>query len=133
MNRILSIVKPYTHVIVACLYNICLSYLLLFLARVLFYAINYSYFADLSGNELWAIWRGGLSFDTAAIGYLDSLYILLMLIPLHYKENKNYQLTAKIVFICFNGVGLIMNLADAVYFQYTNRRTTASIFSEFQH
>jgi len=37
----------------------------------------------------------------------------------------------KLLFVITNGIGIIMNLIDTVYFQYTNRRTTASIFNEF--
>lgn len=32
-----------------------------------------------------------------------------------------------------NLIVIIMNLMDTVYFQYTHRRTTASVFSEFKN
>ena len=56
-----------------------------------------------------------------------------MLIPLHYKETRGWQITAKWIYIIVNGVCIATNLADCVYFKYTMRRTTASIFSEFSN
>lgn len=56
-----------------------------------------------------------------------------MLIPLHYKETRGWQMTAKWVYIIVNGACIATNLADSVYFKYTMRRTTASVFSEFSN
>ena len=56
-----------------------------------------------------------------------------MLIPLHHKETRGWQMTAKWVYIIINGVCIAANLADSVYFKYTMRRTTNTIFSEFSN
>ena len=56
-----------------------------------------------------------------------------MLIPLLYKETGGWQMTAKWVYMIVNGVCIAANLADSVYFKYTMRRTTASVFSEFSN
>ncbi|MER8077801.1 hypothetical protein, partial [Acinetobacter pittii] len=40
---------------------------------------------------------------------------------------------AKWVFVVCNSVCVIANLVDCVYFQYTTRRTTMTVFSEFKH
>ena len=56
-----------------------------------------------------------------------------MLIPLHYKEMRGWQMTAKWIFIIVNGVCIAANLADCVYFKYTMRRTTNTVFSEFSN
>ena len=56
-----------------------------------------------------------------------------MLIPLHYKEMRGWQMTAKWVYIIVNGACLAANLADCVYFKYTMRRTTTTVFSEFSN
>lgn len=77
--------------------------------------------------------RGGFLFDTSAILYTNLLYIFLMLIPLHYKENVIYQKITKGIFVTTNLIVIIMSLMDTVYFQYTHRRTTASVFSEFKN
>ena len=124
---------PYVRVVLAGICNLALSYFLFMLCRFVFLWVNHSYYAELTGTELMTIVRGGLVFDTSAIIYINALYIFLMFIPLHYKESKRYQQVVKGVFIFTNSMALIMNLMDTVYFQFTNRRTTASIFNEFSH
>lgn len=124
---------PYVRVVLAALCNLAISYLLFMLCRFVFLWVNYSYYAELTGAELLKIVQGGLVFDTSAIVYVNALYILLMFIPLHYKEQKRYQQVAKGVFVFTNSIALLMNLMDTVYFQFTNRRTTASVFNEFSH
>ena len=119
---------------VAVAINLALAYVAYFATRLIFLAVNYSYFADgLSGGHLAEMLRGGLVFDTSAIMYTNALYILLMLLPLHLKERPAYQRLCKCVFVAVNGLAVIMNLADTVYFQFTSRRTTSTVFSEFSH
>ena len=103
------------------------------LCRIIFLAENWDAFSGLTGEKIGKIFKGGLLFDTSGILYINLLYIFLMLIPLHYKESTLYQKIAKGVFVTTNLIGIIANLIDTVYFQYTHRRTTASVFSEFQH
>lgn len=123
----------YTRVVLSLLCNVALSYLLFLVCRIIFLWVNHSYYPELTSSELIEIFKGGLVFDTSAIVYLNSLYIVLMLLPLHYKESAIYQRVTKWLFVCVNSVALILNLMDTVYFQYTNRRTTASVFSEFSN
>lgn len=75
--------------------------------------------------------RGGFLFDTSAILYTNAPYILMMLIPLHYRESDAWQRAARWVYVLPNSLAVCMNLADSVYFQYTGRRTTVTVFSEF--
>lgn len=123
----------YTRVVLSLLCNVALSYLLFLVCRIIFLWVNHSYYPELTSSELIEIFKGGLVFDTSAIVYLNSLYIVLMLLPLHYKESAIYQRVTKWLFVCVNSIALILNLMDTVYFQYTNRRTTASVFSEFSN
>lgn len=103
------------------------------LCRVIFLIENLKAFSDLSAGRIWRMFEGGFLFDTSAILYTNLLYIFLMLIPLHYKENVIYQKITKGIFVTTNLIVIIMNLMDTVYFQYTHRRTTASVFSEFKN
>lgn len=70
-------------------------------------------------------------FDTSAILYTNALYVVLMLFPLHLKETATYHRICKWVFVIVNGLALAINLADSVYFRYTMRRTTSTVFDEF--
>lgn len=103
------------------------------LCRIVFLAENYSMFTDLSFGRLLTMFRGGLLFDTSGILYTNILYIVMMLLPLHYKMEKGYQKAAKILFVVTNLIVILTNLMDTVYFQYTSRRTTASVFTEFKN
>lgn len=120
--------------IVAVVWNVVLSYIAFFICRVAFLLENYSYFSEnLSLEGLMNIFRGGLVFDTSAILYINALYMLLVLFPLHLKENRLFGKVVLWVYMLPNMAAIIMNLADCVYFQYTNRRTTATFFSEFSN
>lgn len=114
-------------------WNLLLVYIVFMACRIVFLFVNLSYFPDLTPSGLWLIFRGGLLFDTSGLLYANLLYIVLMLLPLHKKENPAYRLAAKCVFIVCNALCVIANLADTVYFTYTNRRTTSTVFSEFSH
>ena len=114
--------------------NIFLSYLLFFLGRIIFFILNNDYFIDYMSWELAGdMLAGALKFDTSAVIYVNALYILMMLLPLHFKETKTYHKITKCIFVSFNSIALAANLADSVYFQYTGRRTTATVFNEFSH
>ena len=118
----------------AMLCNLVIAYILYFLARIIYLLENYSYFGQgLSFSHLIEMLGGGLVFDTSAILVTNIPYIVLMLLPWHRKENNTYQQVCKWVFIVINGLGLAINLCDSVYFRYTMRRTTTTVFSEFSN
>ena len=112
--------------IVAVVWNILLVYLVYQVARLEYFLENKAlldYTAD--------VFRGSWYFDTSAILYTNALYILLMLFPYHGKETRGWHLFCKGLYLFVNGLALAINLADSVYFQYTMRRTTTTVFREF--
>ena len=112
--------------------NMLVAYLVWMLSRVAFFAENWSTFAPYMSWPLFkSMLRGALVFDTSALLYVNSLYLLLMLLPLHLKERAGFHKGLRWLFVVTNAVGVAMNLMDAVYFQYTGRRSTVSVFSEF--
>ncbi len=112
--------------------NLLLVYAAYEICRFTYLFENWSTFSpNLTWSSLSEILRGGWMFDTSAILYTNALYIVMMLLPLHYKESNTWQKAARWVFIASNALCITINLADSVYFQYTGRRTTATIFSEF--
>lgn len=120
--------------VAAMIRNIILVFLVYSICRLTFLLENYSMFAKgLTAGGLLEMWTGGLRFDTSAIFYTNALYIVMMLLPLHWKEVRLYHTVAHWVFVVCNAVCIVMNLADCVYFQYTGRRTTATVFSEFSN
>lgn len=114
------------------LLNLIIIYIAYGICRVAFVMENWGLFAsDFQWSSVPEMLHGAWMFDTSAILYTNVLYALLMLIPLHYKEMREWQMTAKWIFIIVNGVCIAANLADCVYFKYTMRRTTNTVFSEF--
>jgi len=125
MKKLLT--KAYAPLL-AVVWNLLLVYLVYQIARLAYYAENASYF-----NYTSEVFRGGLLFDTSAILYTNALYIVLMLFPWHKKERRGYQCFCKWLYLIINSLALAINLADAVYFQYTMRRTTTTVFGEFSN
>ena len=116
------------------LLNLIIIYIAYGFCRVAFVMENWGLFAsDFQWSSVPEMLHGAWMFDTSAILYTNVLYALLMLIPLHYKEMRGWQMTAKWIFIIVNGVCIAANLADCVYFKYTMRRTTNTVFSEFSN
>ena len=116
--------------LVAVVCNLLLVYVTYFLARVAYLAENYSYFAD---SNLTEIFSGGMVFDTSAILVTNIPYMVLALLPLPWWYTRGYQLTVKSLFAGINAVAVATSLADAVYFRFTMRRTTTTVFGEFSN
>ncbi|MBR1667564.1 MAG: sulfatase-like hydrolase/transferase [Bacteroidaceae bacterium] len=118
----------------AFIYNLALVYIVYGICRLAYLFENWSVLSEgfdtLSFEDAF---KGCWMFDTSAILYTNALYAILMLIPLHWKEKDWWQQMAKWVYVFFNSICVVANLADAVYFQYTGRRTTSSVFQEFSN
>lgn len=124
---------PFSNIL-AVLINLVLVYLLYMVTRVAFVLENWHTFSvgwdQLSMGELLA---GSLRFDSSAILYTNWLWIILMLLPIHTKERPWWHTMCKWIFVVVNSLGLCINLVDAVYSQFTGRRTTATFFAEFSN
>ena len=112
------------------LINFLLAYIAYGIARIVYMLENWSYF---SHSLTFEVLQGALVFDTAAILVTNIPYVVLMLLPLHWKETNLWHRICQTVFVTVNTFALVINLADAVYFPYTLRRTTTTVFGEFQN
>ena len=132
MNK--KTVWTYLSPLASMLLNLLLAYVVYFIARMVFLAENWNFYADnLTWPHFLEMMRGGLMFDTTAILYTNALWIVMVLFPLHWKENKTYHNICRWVFVVVNILTLAVNLVDTVYFRYSMRRTTTTIFQEFQN
>ena len=132
MNRKMAF--SYLSPLLSMLLNLLLVYVVYFIARMTFLAENWNFYADnLSWPHLVEMLRGGVMFDTSAILYTNALWIVMVLFPLPMKETKKYHEVCRWVFVGINTLTLIVNLADTVYFRYSMRRTTITIFQEFEN
>lgn len=123
--------KVSVNIYLALLLYLTSALLILFMGRFIFFWLNSSYFPGLTFNRWINILKGGVRFDLAAILYTNSLFILLLILPLPFRYKSGYQKAAKIVFIVTNGLALLLNCIDFIYFKFTLRRSTMDVFSEF--
>ena len=108
-------------------WNLGMAYIVYFIARLVFLVANYSFYeGHLAFPHLMEMLGGGLVFDTAAILVTNSLYIVILLLT-------PWRRLAQWVYVVINAVALAVNLADCVYFRFTMRRTTTTVFNEFQN
>ncbi len=101
--------------------------------RVVFYFYNQTFFPDMTLSRFALIMGGGLRFDLSAILYLNSLFILLMIIPIEQRFRPGYQKFLFWLFVAINAIGLAANVSDTIYYEYTLRRTTLSVFRQFEN
>ena len=111
--------------------NFVILMVIYMLSRWFFYYMNISSFQDVTFSDMMAISWGGLRFDLSALCYLNALCIVMQFLPIKQRYNVGYQRVVKILFLVVNTLGLVVNAADIVYFEFGGRRTTATIFSEF--
>lgn len=110
-----------------------LAMVLYSVSRVLFYFFNTAFFPDMTASRWFTIMWGGLRFDLTAVLYSNSLLLLLMILPFKVRFSNWYKNTIKWIFIVVNAFALATNIADSVYYQFTLRRTTISVFSQFEN
>lgn len=114
--------------------NLTAVYICYAICRFAFLFVNWElYKANLTWQSFSEILYGGWIFDSSAIFYINSLYLLLVMLPLHYKETRNVRMITKGWFLLTNSLCIIINLMDAVYFSYTQHRSTAIVFDEFKN
>jgi len=99
--------------------------------RLLFYLFNIHSFNTTSSSQFVIIFLGGLRFDLTAVLYLNSLYYILMLLPTNWRGQAIYRKFTDYLFYLTNAIGLALNSIDFIYYKFTSKRTTVTIFKEF--
>jgi phosphoglycerol transferase MdoB-like AlkP superfamily enzyme len=124
--------NPAQKLYLAIIKNTVLLFALFMLTRVVFLCYNFKYFQTISQNDWWLFLKGCLQFDLAGILYVNLLYILLAFLPLpiKWRQQHYFQQTVKWIFVVLNGLALILNIIDTIYFEFSQRRTTWSIVNE---
>ena len=120
--------------IAALLWDLLVVYIAYTLCRGIFLMLNWPLYA---GTLTWGhgleLFGAGLLFDTPAILYTNAVILLMLLLPLHWKERPGFYCVARWIYTIVNSIAVYMNLMDCVYFPFTGKRTTASIFAEFSN
>lgn len=125
--------KVWKHPWVVAVCNFALVMAIFSLSRVFYFLTNQASYPDVTGSHFWELFFGGLRFDLTALLYLNSVYLLMQLLPLRIRQNKRYQQVAQWFYWIPNSLAIIVNCIDMVYMQFTGRRTTMAFFTEFQN
>lgn len=114
-------------------YRILLMMFIFSLCRIGFYIFNFKMFPGISLPQFLSILKGGLLFDISAVVYINLLFIFLSLLPFQFRYNKVFQNILRYLFFVTNGLAVLMNCADYVYYRFVFKRSTADIFQTFEH
>ncbi len=108
----------------ALLYRLLLAYLFYFISRVLFFAYNTNLFAvDDFFTFLKLCWYG-LAFDTTALLYINSLFIILSVLPLKINTRPGFQKGLTILYFVSNLLFYATNFVDIIYYRFSQVRST---------
>ena len=102
--------------------------ILLMLTRLSIYFFSPSFFNGLTFSHFLSLAFAGLRFDLFALAILNTPFIVLNLIPVPFKYAKTYQKVSNFLFFLLNGLAFMVNLGDAIYFRFTQKRMTFGIF-----
>ena len=120
--------------LVALLWDLLVVYIAYTLCRGVFLILNWPLYAGtLTLSHGLSLFGAGLLFDTPAILYTNAVILLMFLLPLHWKERHWLYRVARWIYTIVNSIAVYINLMDCVYFPFTGKRTTASVFAEFSN
>lgn len=94
------------------------------ICRILFFLFNRDLFPEISIFDFSEIMLRGVRYDIASIIYVNSVLILLHVIPNNFRETAGYQRLIKILFYLGNGLALMLESGDFIYFRYGLKRTS---------
>jgi phosphoglycerol transferase MdoB-like AlkP superfamily enzyme len=121
------------NILVVLAYRIFLVMLLFSLCRIGFFVFNFKMFPGVTPGEFLTIMKGGLSFDISAIVYINSVLILLSVIPFEFRYGDRYQAFLRYLYFITNGFAVMMNTMDYVYYRFVDKRATADVFRTFEN
>lgn len=106
------------------LYRILLAYVFYFISRFLFFAFNANIFAVDGFYALLRLCYYGIAFDTTALLYVNSLFIILSILPLKINTQNNYQKGLTILYFITNLLAYATNFIDIIYYRFSQVRST---------
>jgi phosphoglycerol transferase MdoB-like AlkP superfamily enzyme len=98
--------------------------LLFTITRLLFYFLNRGYFSETTFPGLLSIFLFGIRFDLSSILFINLLFVALQTLPLNIRYNRVYCRISEILFYVTNGLALMLNCVDLMFFRFIFRRTT---------
>ena len=112
-------------------YRLLIIMFLFSLSRAGFYIYNKDMLSAVTPEQFLLIMKGGTVFDLSAVLYLNLVFIILSIIPFDIRYNSIWQSVLKYYYFLANGIALIFNGADFVYFRFALKRAQADVFKSF--
>lgn len=109
--------------------RLALVYVVLAACRVVFAAMNAGQIGGYAPGEWGPLAAGALVFDTVSMLYANLPFIFFSLLPLRIRERGWYRRGLLWLYATTNALlVVVLNLADAIYFHYAQKRFTADEF-----
>lgn len=111
-------------------WKILVSFLVIFVSGILFFAFNHNYFNDLNYYEIIKHLILSIRYDLSAAFMINLPFIILASNPFSFTHKKLYRIiTISIFYYSFNIIALLLNFIDIAYFEYSLKRSTADLLS----
>jgi phosphoglycerol transferase MdoB-like AlkP superfamily enzyme len=114
-------------------YRIFLAFVFYQFARLLFWFFNKNLIRVDGVSEYFGLAFHGIAFDLTAILYVNSLFILLSLLPVVINTKPIYQKILFWIYFVTNGIAYAMNFGDFIYYRFSQTRLTSAAFQVAQH
>ncbi|BDB52982.1 sulfatase [Flavobacterium ammonificans] len=114
-------------------YRIVLIYFFYFLSRLLFYFYNKNLIQIDGIGDVASMCFYGLAFDTAAILYLNMLFIVFSILPLRINHTKKYQSFLFYLYFIPNLFGYATNFIDFIYYRFNFGRSTIAALDSLKN
>ena len=115
------------------LLRLFLVYFFYFIARCLFYFYNINLIEIDSIAEFFSLYYHGLVFDTAAILYVNGLFILFSIFPFLINTTVKYQRFLFYIYIIPNLAAFSLNFVDFIYYRFNFGRTTLAVMDSVKN
>ena len=114
------------------IYRIFLVYINYTCCRLLFIYFNNDLLQIDNFLQLTKLVYYGIRFDSMSIVYLNSIFILLSIIPFKINTSKIYQDVLIWIYFIFNGIGMLLNFIDFEYYRFNLNRLMSSFLEAIE-
>lgn len=119
--------------IITLAYRIFLAFFFYQIVRFLFWFFNKDLIKINSVSDYFSLAYHGTAFDSTGILYVNSLFILLSLLPIVINTKKYYQKFLFWLYFIMNGIAYGMNFGDFVYYKFSQARLTTAALHVAKH
>lgn len=105
--------------------RLLVAYFVIGITDIAFYMFDKPYLGHINGlAEAWSIAKGSMRFNLMSLLIVNTPFILLSILPFHFREKRWYQGILYAIYLITNSLTIILNSCDIVYFTHTMKRLT---------